>query len=306
MYGFVYNIFHNMETVYHVALIYNSFLVALIPVFANKIAIHYFHFADRRAFLLSICVVFYPAYIIYSKYAMNEVMLLFIIWPILYLLFGFLEASKKKRMILGFLIGGLSIYAYIVHGRGLAILCISFFVFLILVLSSHNTLKEKIKYICSFILPCICLNLLNSIVKANIVNGFYGVEANQIANTTENFLSISFIKSLLDRDSIRLIYGVIGQSFYITVATLGLAVVAVVLFVKLFFEACKKKKADKWVIFGTFSIGLTIITIIMSVLFFANLYITESMQDSSYYFYGRYIELTGGMLIFAYSAPTGN
>lgn len=102
LYSSIYHLCHNMKIVYHTALIFNSFFVALIPVIAYKIAIKFFHVDRINSLYISCCLSFYPAYVIYSKYALNETILLFIIWPILYYLLEFCNTSSQKRTKISF------------------------------------------------------------------------------------------------------------------------------------------------------------------------------------------------------------
>ena len=298
IYGVVYNLFRNMGAVYHMALIINSCLVALIPVFAYRIATHNFSASKKHTFVISCCVGVYPAYTIYSKYSMNETALLFLVWPLLYMLLGFWQASVKKRVLLSLLLGLFSAYAYAIHGRGLAILCMSLLCFCVLLLTTKDKWFYKAVCFASFFMIVLFVNYLNSLVRNHIASGFIGQDVSNLRNTTEEFLNPAFFKSLIGPNSIRILYGFFGQSLYIIVATLGLAAVSVVVYLFIVWRCWNKKEFDSWVIIGTYSVGLMASTLLISVLFFSNLYITEAVHAGEYYIYGRYNELTGGLLIF--------
>lgn len=299
LYSSIYHLCHNMKIVYHTALIFNSFFVALIPVIAYKIATKFFHVDRINSLYISCCLSFYPAYVIYSKYALNETILLFIIWPILYYLLEFCNTSSQKRTKISLLLGILSFYTYAIHGRGLAVLGIVFIIFIPLVLKSNDKVKNKLVYFALFLSSGTVIYIINSYVKKYIAINFAGITIDQMSNTTENFLNISFFKSLVSgSQSFRILYGFLGQTFYITVATLGFAAIAVVIYIKCIFRCWKKKQIDLITLAGTFCTGLMTATLLISVLFFSNLYITEALRGGEYYLYGRYNELTGGMLGF--------
>lgn len=298
LYSWTYKIFKDINIVYHIGLIVNSFFASLIPMFSYKIATKFWKLDSSSAFWISGCLCFYPAYIVYSKYAMNETILAFLIWPLLYLLLDFYKLNYKRRVVTSFALGGLATYAYAIHGRGLAIFCVTFLVFGMLIFFSTENISRKICEIFVFFLATVIVYILNSIIKNYIAVSFVGSTASDLANTTENFLSFSFFKSLIGVNSIRILYGFLGQTFYITVTTLGLAAVAVVLTIRILYKGLRERKIDSTMILSIFTVGLMSATLIISVLFFSNLYITEAIRGSEYYVYGRYNEITCGMLIF--------
>jgi hypothetical protein len=298
LFSWIYHLTHDMLTVYHAALVCNSFFVALIPFLAYKIAVRHFKLEDKKAFGVSFCLCLYPAYILYSKYTMNESILQFIIWPLLFLLLEFINASPLKRGCSCLLMGFLSMYSYAIHGRGLAILCMATVILIILILFVKDAVKRKVVYGVLYAIPLLAVYIINSYVKDDIALHFAGTEAGQMANTTENLLSAAFFQSLIGDHSIRIIYGFLGQSFYIVVTTLGMSVSALIAYVVTVFRGFKEKSINSVAVLGTFAIGLMTSTLVISVLFFSNLYISEAMRGGEYYVYGRYNELAGGMVIF--------
>ncbi len=308
LFGWVYHLTHDMLTVYHAALICNSFFVALIPLFAYKIAVRHFKLEDKKAFWVSLCLCIYPAYILYSKYAMNESILQFIIWPLLFLLLEFINTSPLKRMGCCFLMGFLSMYSYAIHGRGIAVLGMTTVVLTGLILLAKDPVKNKVVYSVLYAIPLLAVYIINAYVKNNIALHFAGTEVGQMANTTENFFSAAFFQSLAGEHSVRILYGFLGQAFYITVATLGMAVSAVIAYAVVVFRGFREKSVTPVAVLGTFAMGLMASTLVISVLFFSNLYISEAMRGGEYYVYGRYNELAGGMVIFfllIYCTKTG-
>lgn len=298
LFSAVYNLFGNMNAVYYMALIVNSFLVALVPVFAYRIATIYFSVSEIHSFFIACCVGLYPAYIVYSKYAMNETALLFLVWPLLYILLGFRQTSAKKKMFFSLVLGFLSAYAYAIHGRGIAILCITLLCFGILLSTTKESWFHKAIYLAEFFLIVLMVNRFNSLVRNYIARDFVGQDVDKLKNTTEQFLNFAFFKSLIGPNSSRIFSGFFGQTLYIIVATLGLTAMAVVIYLFLVWKSLKIKQCDSWVLLGTYAVGLMTSTLMMSVLFFSNLYISEAMPRAEYYLYGRYNEMTGGLLVF--------
>ena len=298
LFSWIYHLTHDMLAVYHAALVCNSFFVALIPLFAYKVAVKHFKLEDKKACGISFCLCLYPAYILYSKYAMNESILQFIIWPLLFLLLEFINTSPLKRGGCCFLMGFLSMYSYAIHGRGLAILGMVTVMLIGLVLLVKDTVKKKVVYGVLYAVPLLAVYLINAHVKNDIALHFAGTGVGQMANTTENLLSPAFFQSLVGDHSIRIIYGFLGQSFYIVVATLGIAVSALIAYVVVVFRGFWERPINPVAVLGTFAMGLMASTLLISVLFFSNLYISEAMRGGEYYVYGRYNELAGGMVIF--------
>lgn len=296
--SWTYRLFGSLEAVYHVYLIMNAFFVSLVPTLAHEIMVKFFGLAKKEAFLIALCVGFYPAYVIYSKYAMNESMLLFIVWPILYLLLDFQHVLFWKKLLYSFLLGFLAAYAYTVHGRGLAILGVVALCFLLQLLVNKGSAMQKLACCLLFGAIILLVNKGNSIVRNYIASGFVGEDVDSLTNTTEQFVNASFFKMLIGPNSYRILYGFSGQAYYIATATLGLAPLAGVVYMHHIWTSWKSRNCDNWVIAGTYVVGLMIAALLISVLFFASMFISEAMQQAEYYMYGRYLEMTGGLLVF--------
>lgn len=299
LFGWVYRIWPNLFVLYHAALIYNSVLIGMIPVIVYKLANQFFEISVRRSVLISIIIACCPAYIIYSKYALNEVPLFFSVWLIIYLFYKYENAQIKPKYIYAGLIALSSMYTYTLHGRGLAIIATTVIVFgSLTIINKQTDRKQKTLLFVIYVIINIGIYLLNKIVKSVISYGFFGVNTGTLNNTTDNFLTKSFFQSIFRRDALKILYGLLGQSFYIVAASFGLVLV---LFVALI-SRIRKKDKDQWdkrlIVLGIYTVSLIVFTIGMVILFFSNLYITEALIRSEYYLYGRYNEIAIGLIVF--------
>lgn len=295
IYAWVYNIFHNINMVFHTALITNSILVSIIPSISYHIGVKYFNISKIKSFFIAIIVALYPSYFIYSKYANNEIMLEFIVWPIIYLLF---EYKQKNNIFYTFLIGLFSSYAYTVHGRGLAVLLVAFLCFVLILLTSKEKWYLKILHIFLYLLGIILFISVNHTVKNYIIFGFSGLDTSNVLNTMENFISSELLTTFFNPHIYRILYGFCGQLFYFAISTFGMVTISIFAFLSIIVRSIKDRIFDEWSLLSIYTVGLMAITLMMTLIFFANPYVTEGGRGADFYVYGRYIEISGGLIIF--------
>lgn len=297
IFGFLGYFINNMHFLYIAVLCVNAFFLSFIPVIGYKVC-REFNICSKYSFIISLTIVTYPAYFVYAKYTLNETFLTFLLWCTAYCFICLLRSKTlKKEFTYSFLIGVLSMYAYTVHGRGLAILGMSF---LLLVILLFTEIKNKLMSLTGFLMSSMVLYYISRMLKDYIAEKFLGTSVSSMANTAENFLSISFFKMLFGENAKEILVGFFGQSFYIICSTLGLAAVAVVFYFIVLFNFFKKKDIQnkELAVFATFVVGTTAATLIISTLFFSNLYVTHGMVRGEYWIYGRYNELCLGLLVF--------
>lgn len=288
----------NMHIIYVAVLCMNAFFLSLVSIIAYKIALC-LGLKSKYAFFLSLVSTFYPAYVIYAKYALNETFLTFLLWSIAYCFILIIKNKNSRQgIVLAALTGGLSMYAYAVHGRGLAILCVSSGLILLLV---FTVLKHKLLSTTVYFSTCLVIYFINQGIKGYIAEEFLGIQTENMVNTAENILNPSFFQMLFGSETKEILAGFLGQSFYCVCSTFGLVVVSAVFFIKIFFKFYKNRKdidQQLLVVFSTFVIGTTGATLVISTLFFANLYVSHGMVRGEYWIYGRYNEVCMGLIVF--------
>lgn len=294
---------HNMQIIYHSILVINSILISLIGVIAFDISSRYLCLSLKKSAALGTLVVFSPAYFFYSKYAINEVMLYFISWLIIYFLLHVFSdnISIKYYILYGLGIGFFSVYAYFVHGRGIVIFVASYFALFYIAINNRKKRWGKKQYhlwpliiIAAVILSCVTY-AMNDILKIRIISHFFGLNSGEIANTSENIVKKLLSLKKINAIELRQIFqGVLGQLFYICMSSFGLVLVSIISQIK-FFCNYKRNNNDKInknkLLLSTYFIIISITTFLISIVFFGDVYASDSAIRGEYYLYGRYNEL---------------
>ncbi len=307
LYGFLYNLGHDMGAVFRDSLILNSFVAAIIPLICFKLCRTYLGIKDLTAFLIALAAGLYPASVTYVKHAMNETVLSLVAWLCLLLLFLIREREHVcvSGVLLSALLGAVSMYAYMTHGRGIVIVAVAFLC-LVYTVAAHGEWKGMI-YLIVFLGAAALVFMLDSIVKSYLVANFFLRGAGDMANTAERVLSVSMANAFSPENWQRILTGLFGQFFYTMCATMGLLSYGVFAFVKLFAARRKDGPANSSLRFlFFFAFAFMALSLLVGTAFFSGNYVTGEMNRAVYYVYGRYAESACLMVIFAVLAFLAN
>lgn len=233
--------------------------------------------------------------IVRSPSAWCEVLLMFLNWL---LLFVFVKLSEKLEMKLCIISAVLAVYTYTVHQRMLGVLIAYSVSFAILCWYKRAHVKYYISFLSSLSILLIGHKAVKKMVKAALwygspkanTNDYTGVIGN-ITRRMDDFLS--FIKNF--------IYTLSGHLFYIAVATMGLAIIALAyIFINnlKILKDCRKRQdlcpeyAVSFYIFMAF-LG----TLLISVLGMCST-VGAGAERSDTILYGRYVEPILVILVF--------
>lgn len=292
-------IFKNPVILYRGVLLINAIIVSLIPVIVNYLLKRVFNFSDRRkSFLIAICIGELPAAVLWSKSILNDTMLILIPWIIVVLLHKFIstaDVKKGKKYML--IIGGVSVYAYAVHSRGIVILIATFLIILYLkfICKKQNTAWFFGIVILLFILDYFFSNMLkNAIWGTTYLN-------NTLSNTMDK---IDFSKLLSVQGIKNVIRVALGWIYSSTISTLGMfwiGISAIVVSILNFLKS--KNKSDLEFIINIY-IGLLLVgSMLLGIFYFSN-----ATYDIAYnwtgerldrFVYTRYMDLALGLIILA-------
>ena len=307
LYGFIWNFTNDLRIIFHVILLFNTLFISLVPVIAYRIANDHFKINSKYSFIIALCVGLYPANVVMSKYAMNETMLIFLVWLIslLFCEFHRRESNARAQYLFSFLIGFSSMYSYTVHGRGLALVFASmtlFFLMMLLSIGKKGVRTISINILC-FLGAYVIVGIANTIVKEYIISNFLRLGDVEVANTLSHFLTPAFFSMLLS-DAYHIIIGMLGQVYYIMGATFGLAAFMFVLYLmylkkNILFKRNKENMPDLTLCFTSFVFLASVVTLAMSTLFFLNIYVFNEAIRGEYWIYGRYNDVNSGLIIFS-------
>jgi len=282
----------SMEVIYRAALIFNAVLLGLIAVVIYRLTIGFLGEAEKKfGLLVSVTLSLFPCYAFYSKYALNEIMLSFIAWLIIYLI-SYIQQHQVKRtkeILLYFAIGFLAVYAYAVHGRGIAITiatALTLFIFFIL--------KKKVRFI-PLALGLICSYLFDSAIKQVLYSHLILTNPENTNNTVSMILGShsGFLK--LD-NLVGILKTFLSQAYYMVLVTLGIICVFAALYVCLSGSFWKKhfnkqeiaQEDQKLYLLGTFSFFSILITLFISTIYYCFVFINHETVRREYLIYGRY------------------
>lgn len=237
----------------------------------------------------------YVSNIARSPSALCEVLLMFLNWL---LLLVFVKLSEKLEIKLCLLSAVLVVYTYAVHQRMLGVLIAYTFSFAVLCWYKRAHIKYYISFLSSLSILLIGHRIVKKMVKAALwydspranTNDYAGV-ISSITRRMDDF--VSFIKNF--------IYTLSGHLFYIAVATMGLAVIALAY---IFINDLKILKAcrTRHDLCPEYAVSLYIFMAFLGTLLISVLSMSGSVgagaERSDTILYGRYIEPILSILIF--------
>jgi hypothetical protein len=210
---------------YRLVAVLNSFLMALIPVIAYRIAVKYCK-ADRRTAVFAAAVTgLYPGYLLFSKWVWNETMMCLLPWVTALLMFALYRAqSKKKRVVFSLLLSFVLVYSYAVHGRALGLIAAVFLIMAAVYFFQKRLMIEPVSFFSSFAAFLICDHFAKKFVQAKIWLIGSGSEASNTLSSTSGkmstYLTFKGFKGLMKIS--------LGQLSAASASTYGVIVIAAV------------------------------------------------------------------------------
>lgn len=288
----------NIRVIYIFVLILNSFFIALIPVFAYK-TLHIIGDPkeERKNFIISLSVGLIPGFTILSKYAFSESLLFLLAWIAFWILVKLDNVhSIKSKVIYSIILGLLTGFAYMTHGRGIVLLLVVgglFFIYLIF-------RRKHLYYFSIYAVIFYIMNIVNSYVKEFIINHVVFVGENDAVNTFSSSLGLEVFTNFKIKDLYYISKGLIGQFYYLINSTFGLIIFVLIVCSIFLFKLVLKKRPDNIMLTipSIYTMLITIGSLLISVLFFSDGYINNSFSGKEYWMYGRYTEIAVSFVFF--------
>lgn len=265
---------NKIEIAYQIIQIVNSFIMAFVPIFLIKILkILDNELSLKKIYIVSIVASLYPSSLLYSNFAMTEPVIITTFLFCVIIFAKLLENSSRKFywVLFWFLV----FYLVLVHPRNVVILPAAIIVLTLKYISSvWPKLTKNKKTILLFLLVSTII-LIVSIILLVVYKTEY---AKDFEDKLEKIFSIDGITGL--------VLILLGQSFYLTLASFGVGAIGFYVAVMMFFKGILNQNPD--VRRKTWIVGFVLLSFIFGLLLSSWYMSTPDRAD--HVLYGRYNE----------------
>ncbi len=295
---------------YKAMLALNMVFLALIPVFSYDIMHRHIGSDKAESTMLAVMTAVFPSTVLYMTYAKADVILIFLPFPIMYLLLELgklrtkgvepaaAKKNKRRRVWLSILLAALTVYAYMSHTRGAVIvLAVIFAVFFIRIICRIPT----IEYI-SFILTSGVLIFVDRKAAAYFKNAIYGVYGT--AYSSAESYDFETLKLIFTKEGFSSFAKLVaGTAYNALVSSYGLAAIAMIGGLILVIRYIKSRSAanDAEIMMTIFTMMMYLGTFAMSCIYFfpyVHPYFTgENVIRADWLVYGRYTACSAGLAV---------
>lgn len=303
---------------YKLIMVFNSVIMAFIPVFAFKLLREFTDTKKSYAFFMALASGVFPSTVLYALYARADIFLMFIPWPTAYVLLKLFmlredesvnkrldETDRVKACGLSVLLSFLTTFAFMCHTRGIVVLLAVLFVLIF-----ERTVMKRKSIVPSFFVPSLVVFFLLDVIIGDIFyEGLYGRYGTGFSSA-ESY-HFSYLKNILTGEGFKaFLKTVIGTVYNAVVSTYGLVLIAVIIGVIILVKAAKTLPEERiWKhgfadILSLFFIVLFLGTLAMSCIYFFPYVYPYSRVVSAgradWLVYGRYVACaTGGVTMMA-------
>ncbi|MBO4505351.1 MAG: hypothetical protein J5728_02900, partial [Lachnospiraceae bacterium] len=288
----------------------NMVFFALIPVFTYDIMHRHIGSDKAESTMLSLMMAVFPSTVLYMTYAKADVILIFLPFPIVYLLLelgqlrtkgvepALAKKNKRRRVWLSILLAALTMYAYMSHTRGVVIvLAVVFAIIAVRIFCRIPT----VEYI-SFLATSGLLFYVDTRAAAYFKDAIYGVYGT--AYSSAESYDFETLKMIFTKSGIGPFAKLVaGTAFNSLVSSYGLVAIAMIGGLILFFRYLKSRSAatDGEMIFVIFTGLLFLGTFAMSCIYFFSyiypFFTGENVRRSDWLVYGRYTACSAGLAV---------
>lgn len=270
---------------------FNSFMMAMIPVIAYTILDKYIHISDRKSKILTAAGVgSFPMYLTMSKIAMNEAACMFYPWVVLHVLLITINSnSKRSKYIYSYLVGVLSLYGYLIHGRLIGV----FFSVLTLFVLIGIIYRKKLFCISTFSFGVGTVGIFDYFLRNYFLTNLYKVSSEKELRNTFSETILRALGSLNSSEGIiNILRGVFSYLATDAAVTFGLLFVGVYALYRVYKEKAyfESKEANNFFITGVFIYVLLIFAIVIQAGF--------DIDHLPVRIYERYTTYLGGLFVF--------
>lgn len=281
-------IFDSITIIYHIGLVLNSILVGLMGIIVYKISNDYIKQKNPMiSWFCGLVIALFPGISFYSKMMLNEIMLVFIAWVSLFLVLKIQQEKIRiqKVYVFSFFLGFLAVYAYAVHGRGVAITAA-----IVLIMFYLRIVQKKGRLSALFLGGLACFGV-DRIIKSILYSKLIFTDPSQTFNTAEKVLS-SHLEYLKPENLKGLLTAIVAQSYYLLCVTGGIfcLFIAIVVIVIISHKKSWIKENNAFFTTTFFSACCVFFTLGISALYYAFVFVQHDTIRREYIIYGRYVD----------------
>lgn len=271
--------------VYQMQIVLNGIFLAGSFVLAYDVSKKLFQSVDRKYLLLiSMTVNVYSGHLVLTNTGLTEGLLILLCWMNVLLVYNYVNRNQIKYLISIIII---SIYAYTVHQRMLAMIFASVVV-IILKIFSDKSINWKRIFCILFIAAGILL--VGVFIKNIFISDVWSNTDEAYRNINDYSVQFEKIKGLFDLKILfETVQELLGLVFYIGIATFGTAYIGLFDVIKNAINYFKGKKENFiYVYIGLLFLGL---------LGISTIYYSAGIDRADQAVYGRYIEVSYGIIV---------
>ncbi len=303
-------LFKDVYTAYRMMLIANVVLYAFIPVFAMKILNRHMGVKKSVSVALAATTGLFPSTILYVLYARADAVLLFILWPIIYIILELIAieggakgstAAKKaltKRILLSCVLAVCMVYAYMAHTRGIAVVLA---VVVSLILIRIVCKAVSVEWISFSVVSAVML-LIDKKAAGLFKSALYGKYGTSFSSA-ESF-DFAYLKKIFTPGGFKLfLREITGTAYNVIVSSYGLAAIAFFAAITVFVLYLKNKNAASNAEMALITVSLMafLASFMMSCIYFVP-YAGKMLEGiyeerADWLVYGRYAACGAGPLV---------
>lgn len=284
--AFLLKIFKDTVLTYKIQIALNGIFLSASYLIAYSISCKLFENVNQYYKLISAMVcALYTSHIALSATGLTESLLILLCWINLYFVIKYVQSGKTQYMILIFAI---SIYAYVVHQRMLAMI---FATVMTIIFKVSESRKINIKKIIKFILLILAVVLISLLLKNFIKDNVWGNADQSYTDINDYSVQIEKVKSLIKpKVMLEAIKEGLGQLFYIGMATFLIAYIGLAEIIKKAYACFKNKERNNL-------IYVYELLLFMGLFAISTVYYAARIDRADQAVYGRYIEVCYGFLL---------
>lgn len=251
---------------------------------------------SKRYIIAALFITLYPAYLLFVRVTLSEIILLLISWIVVLEFEKYIEKRNVRNLVSMCI---LAIIGYFCHQRFLVVIIAILLTIFLLHIIKNGLDKKNFIQLVFVVLAILVVFVLGTFGKSWYKNVAY-IQASSVIKSTNDYGSvINKILSLLSVSGIcDLLLSLSGKLFYTGVATWGIAYVGIFLIVEYLYKCIKDKRIDNQLYIYIFLLFAFVGSILLSAIMMKNKPDVGERFDTL--IYGRYTEnLYGPLLVIA-------
>lgn len=229
----------NPLIIYKICLLINSIFLATLGVTIFIVIKKIFNQLDKNiSAMVAIVVAMYPSYIIHTKFALPEVLLV-LMYTLIINNFLNIESNSSNRTWKLFIGQGILVgYLYSIHARTIVIMASCIMIMIILAVRKKITAKQFI----AFTIPLVMIACIHALLKKNLIQELW-LNSNTV-NSNNYSGQLDKLQKLFSQES-NLVSNVVGQTYYLGVSTYFISYIGIGYILKKIWNSIRNVKNNE-------------------------------------------------------------